>query len=151
MTKTRRIEINVSRQRLDVFEDYKIVLSTPVSTAFRGLGCEPGSLKTPPGKFVVSEKIGAGEPEGMVFRSRIATGEMADARRSEDQITSRILWLDGVDPSNANTKGRYIYIHGTNDEARLGTPVSHGCIRLANTAIVDLFELAETGTPVTIR
>ncbi|HEY5751536.1 MAG TPA: L,D-transpeptidase [Chthoniobacterales bacterium] len=150
MRKNRRIEITVSHQRLNVLEDYKIVFSTPVSTALRGLGCESGSLKTPPGNFVVSEKFGDGEPVGTIFRGRIATGEMAESNSPEDQITSRILWLDGVEPSNANTKGRYIYIHGTNDEARLGAPVSHGCIRLANTAIIDLFDLVETGTSVTI-
>lgn len=150
MSESRQIKIDVSHQRLDVLENDKVVFSTPVSTALRGLGCESGSFKTPLGNFVISEKIGSGAPAGAVFRSRIATGEMAEPLSPEDQITSRILWLDGTEPSNANTKNRYIYIHGTNDEARLGTPASHGCIRLANSAVIDLFEVVETGTSVAI-
>jgi lipoprotein-anchoring transpeptidase ErfK/SrfK len=69
---------------------------------------------------------------------------------TEDWITSRILWLDGLDADNRNTKGRYIYIHGTKHEDRIGVPDSHGCIRMRNADVIELFDLVQEGTPVRI-
>ncbi len=116
-------------------------MACAISSSFVGSGTEPGSMRTPTGNFVIAEMIGHGAPIGSVFRSRQLTGELANPHSPEDQITTRILWLDGIDAANANTRSRYIYLHGTNHEEQLGLPTSHGCIRMANSAIVDLFAL----------
>lgn len=147
----RRLEIHLATQRLDLWEGSRIIFSAPVSTALRGPGSEPGSLRTPVGNFVIAEKIGGNQPLGTVFRSRQPTGGRLNPASADDQITSRILWLDGLDEANRNTKSRYIYLHGTNHEARLGLPESHGCIRLGNSEIVDLFTMVEVGTPLKIQ
>ena len=93
----------------------------PVSTSRYGLGTEAGSWKTPTGRFVICAKIGEGAPVGAVFKSRAATGEIAEQGGEEDKILTRILWLDGVEEENANSRERYIYIHGTNQEHLIGT------------------------------
>jgi lipoprotein-anchoring transpeptidase ErfK/SrfK len=87
----------------------------------------------------------------MIFRSRIATGKVADQGGEEDLVLTRILWLEGLDPHNANTRQRYIYIHGTNQEHLIGTPASHGCIRLRNNDMIDLFDRVNEGTHVEIK
>lgn len=144
------IVVNVSRQQLEVINGGEILRSFPVSTALAGTGCEPGSNKTPTGLFRISEAIGAGAPAGAVFRSRVPTGEFADENSEEDLVCTRILWLDGLEPHNANTHERYIYIHGTNQESQLGVPASHGCVRMANADIIELFEIVKPGTMVRI-
>ena len=97
------------------------------------------------------KRVGADAAAGAVFRSREPTGEIALQGGEEDLILTRILWLDGLQEVNANTSERYIYIHGTNQEALLGTPASHGCVRMSN---ADIAESASTkfpeGTPVEI-
>jgi len=118
-----------------------------VSTAANGLGNRVDSLKTPIGIHRVKQKIGGGEPLGMVFSSREATGRVSKLtdNRAEDEITSRILWLDGLE-QGFNHGGvhdsfsRYIYIHGTSDEKRIGQPVSMGCIRMNNQDVIALFD-----------
>ena len=122
-----------------------------VSTSRFGLGCEEGSFRTPTGNFRIAEKIGAGEPPWTVYKSRVPTGERATPGGSDDLVLTRILWLEGQDPENCNTRERYIYLHGTNQEELIGTPASHGCVRLSNEAIIDLFERVAVGTPVEIR
>jgi hypothetical protein len=118
-----------------------------VSTAFNGLGNRTDSFKTPIGIHRIKQKIGAGEPLGMVFSARAATGRVSKKtdNREEDEITSRILWLDGVERGfnrgGANDSfSRYIYIHGTSDEKRIGEPVSAGCIRMKNKDVINLFD-----------
>lgn len=144
--------VTVSRQQVDLLqEDGTLFKSYPVSTSRFGLGVEKGSFRTPTGRFQISEKIGAGAPAWMIFKSRTPTGQFAQSGGDEDLILSRILWLDGLDPENANTHERYIYFHGTNQEELLGTPASHGCIRLKNLDIIELFDLVAVGTPVEIR
>lgn len=145
-----RIHIDLSRQRLTLLRDGTPFYACSISSAFAGPGSEFGSHRTPLGNFVISEKIGADAPIGSVFRNRQWTGELANPHSPDDQITSRILWLNGLDPANANTYSRYIYLHGTNHESHLGLPSSHGCIRLANTAIADLYDLVAVGTNVSI-
>ena len=147
----RRIEIDVAAQRLDLIQDGQVLRRFSVSTAAAGIGTEPGSNQTPPGRLVVDEKIGDGAPLGMVFRSRVPTGEIGAETSPEDLVQTRILWLAGRDPENANTKQRYIYIHGTNHEAQLGKPCSHGCIRMSNADVAELFALVEPGTEVLVR
>ena len=144
--------ISVARQTAEVRAASGEVLRTfPVSTSAYGLGSEPGSLRTPLGCFRVAEKIGDAAPLGTIFQSRVSTGASGLGAIDGDLILSRILWLDGVEPHNRNTHDRYIYIHGTNHEAAIGQPASHGCIRLRNTDVVELFDLVEIGTEVFIR
>ena len=123
----------------------------PVSTSKFGPGTEPGSFKTPLGRFEICRKIGADAPHGAVFKGRLPTGEIGDASNPDDLIQTRILWLDGIDPENANTRERYIYIHGTNHEETIGTPASHGCIRMRNADVADLYENVTEGTGVVIQ
>jgi L,D-transpeptidase YbiS len=144
------LRIDATRQVLQLVRGDKIEKSYAISTSKFGLGFEPGSNKTPLGRFVVSEKIGADAVPGSVFKSRLATGEIASQGGDEDLVLTRILWLAGLDESNANTKDRYIYIHGTNQEALLGTPASHGCVRMSNADVAECFEQIAEGTPVEI-
>ena len=123
----------------------------PVSTSRFGPGTEPGSFKTPLGRFEISRKIGAGAALGTVFKGRVPTGETGDPSSPGDLVQTRILWLHGLDPGNANTLDRYIYIHGTNHEEEIGIPASHGCIRMRNADVADLYELVSEGTPVFIE
>ena len=145
-----RLRIDATRQILEVFRKGNVCKSYPVSTSKFGLGFEPGSNKTPLGWFAVRKKIGAGVETGAVFRSREPTGEIALQGGEEDLILTRILWLDGLEEDNANTRERYIYIHGTNQEALLGTPASHGCVRMSNADIAECFDEIPEGTPVEI-
>ncbi len=87
---------------------------------------------------------------GTIFKSRVPLGPDDPLPETEDWITSRILWLDGLEEQNANTRGRFIYIHGTKHEDKIGTPDSHGCIRMSNADLIELFELVDEGTPVVI-
>ena len=98
-----------------------------------------------------SEKIGAGAGAGVVFRSRVATAESGEGRAGEDLVLTRILWLEGAEEHNANTRERYIYIHGTNHEDAVGRPASHGCVRMRNADIIELFELVAEGAEVRIE
>jgi lipoprotein-anchoring transpeptidase ErfK/SrfK len=143
--------VNVAEQRLELLEDGHPVFAFPISTSAYGLGSEEGSLKTPLGRFGVAEKIGNGQPQGMVFRGRVPTGEIGTEDQPDDLVETRILWLEGLEPHNANTHSRYIYIHGTNHESRIGTPASHGCVRMRNADIVTLFDAVEVGDEILIR
>lgn len=107
-------------------------------------------MKTPLGRFRIAEKIGAGEPSGTIFKSRRPIGSLQKSKATGDLVVSRILWLDGLEAENANTYKRYIYIHGTNHEDKIGEPASHGCIRMKNVDVVELFDLVEVDTPVRI-
>jgi L,D-transpeptidase YbiS len=144
------IEISIRDQSLTVRCGDQPLRSYPVSTSRFGVGTEDGSYKTPLGRFQIAEKIGHGMPGGTVFRSRVALGPGEPLPDTEDLITSRILWLDGLDPHNANTKERFVYIHGTKHEDRIGQPDSHGCIRMRNADVIELFDLVQEGTSVRI-
>lgn len=148
------IFVDVTGQKVRVIGAGGAILWTAaVSTSRYGLGEVEGSNCTPRGRHSVIEKIGAGQPLGSVFKSRVPTGEVwtPDSPLSEDDlILTRILWLAGKEPSNANSQQRYIYFHGTNHESKIGSPDSHGCIRLSNADMITLFDFAEVGTPVVI-
>lgn len=145
------IFVHIPSQTLDLLNDSGTLLRRfACSTSKFGIGTEPGSNRTPLGKFRICEKHGHGAPPGMIFKSRIATGEIGRADDAGDHVTTRILWLDGLEAENANTKARYIYIHGTNAEHLIGTPASHGCVRLSNADVIDLFDTVPEGTAVTI-
>jgi lipoprotein-anchoring transpeptidase ErfK/SrfK len=147
----RHLLVDVARQVLEMIEEGVVSAIWPVSTSRFGIGFEEGSFRTPTGRFMIAEKIGEGAPAGMIFRSRIATGKFAKQGGEEDLVLTRILWLEGLDPQNANTRQRYIYIHGTNQEHLIGTPASHGCIRLRNNDMIDLFSRVHEGTHVEIK
>ena len=145
------LHVSVLHQSLEVRRGARTVERRyPVSTSRFGLGTEPGSLRTPLGRFRVAEKIGSGAVPGTVFKSRVPTAQNGLDATEEDLVLTRILWLDGIDPHNLNTRDRYIYIHGTNHEKHLGQPASHGCVRMANADIVELYDLAAVGTEVHI-
>jgi L,D-transpeptidase YbiS len=132
----------------------------PVSTAAKGTGCIQGSYCTPTGKHRVRLKIGEGCPVGAVFRRRRHTGEiftpaLTASFPGRDWILSRILWLEGLEPGanrggSVDTLRRFVYIHGTADEHLIGQPASHGCVRMRNIDVVELFDLVQPGTVVHI-
>ena len=132
--------------------------SYPVSTAANGIGNRAGSHKTPFGVHRIKEKIGGGQKKGMIFKGREATGRIFDPLdiREDDEITSRILWLDGLEKGVNHggvydTHSRFIYIHGTSDEAHIGRPVSIGCIRMKNDDVIELFDEVLVNDLVIIR
>lgn len=129
--------------------------SYAISTAKNGVGEVEGSKCTPLGEFSIALMIGAGLPAGAVLKGRVPTGEVYSAQLGEqypnmDWILTRILWLDGMQAHNQNTKARYIYIHGTPDTEPMGVPMSHGCIRMRNQDIMALFDLIKIGEIVVI-
>ncbi len=146
-----QIQVQINTQSLQLFSASGTMLfSVPISTSKFGVGQRPGSQCTPTGRFIVAEKHGDKAPLGEIFVSRKPTGKFGSGSDPDDHVQTRILWLHGTDPENANTKSRYIYLHGTNQEHLLGTPASHGCIRLSNRDMVRLFDLVQEGTEVVI-
>jgi lipoprotein-anchoring transpeptidase ErfK/SrfK len=151
MQTSRNIHISIYNQKLTLMDGDRAIRSYPVSTSRFGIGTEMGSMKTPTGRFRVVEKIGGDAPSGTVFRSRVALKPVDPIPPTEDLVMSRILWLDGLDEQNANTRDRYIYIHGTKHEAKIGTPASCGCVRMRNVDVIELFDLVDEDTPVVIE
>jgi lipoprotein-anchoring transpeptidase ErfK/SrfK len=144
------IHVSVARQQLALKRGRVIERRFPISTSKYGLGQEEGSFKTPIGRFRIATKIGAGEPTDVAFKARVPVRPSAEMLAADDLVMSRILWLDGLEPHNQNTFDRYIYIHGTNHEEQIGEPASHGCIRMRNADIAELFELVDVNTRVVI-
>jgi hypothetical protein len=154
--------VSVVQQTLDHFRDGRHLRTHTVSTARAGTGCVEDSLRTPTGLHRIRERIGDGEPSGMVFKARLATGvTWPDWPSPEDNlITTRILRLEGLEPGfNAgqddegrcvDTHRRMVYIHGTNQSGRLGQPNSHGCVLLSDTGIIELYEAVRPGALVMI-
>lgn len=148
--------VDVERQCLTLIRDGRAEAEYPVSTAAAGVGGEDGSGRTPPGWHRIHARIGADAPVGAVFESRVATGEVwRGEKREKDLILTRVITLDGLEESvnlgpGCDSLARYIYIHGTNHEDRLGTPDSHGCVRMANLAVQELFDRVEAGDAVVI-
>jgi lipoprotein-anchoring transpeptidase ErfK/SrfK len=152
MQKSRlHIQVSVHDQELKLRRGRKIIGRYPVSTSRFGLGSEENSHKTPLGKFRISDKIGETMPAGTIFVGRVPLRPDDPLPPTEDLVLSRILWLDGIEPHNANTRNRFIYIHGTRHEDKIGEPDSHGCIRMRNADVIELFDLVDVDTPVTIR
>lgn len=154
------LEISISQQQLSIIDNGQILQRYAVSTAKNGAGERRGSECTPTGWHRVRAKIGAGQPLQAVFVGRRPTGEIYSTelgRRNpqRDWILTRILWLGGLEPGknrygDVDTAWRYIYIHGCPDELMNGRPESHGCIRMNNADVLDLFERVEAGMPVFI-
>ena len=155
------VRIDIDRQRLDLQVDGEVRRIYPVSTAANGPGEREGSECTPRGTHVVRAKIGAGAAPGTVFVARRPTGErytpaLGAAHPERDWILTRILWLSGTEPGRnrlgrVDTMRRYIYIHGCPDDVDITTPGSHGCIRMRNADVIDLFDRVEVGTRVAIE
>ena len=148
--------VDVERQRRTLLEDGAAARTWPVSTARAGIGGEEGSMRTPAGWHRIHQRIGAGAEPGMVFESREPTGAVwRGEARDDDLILTRILTLDGLEDgvnrgAGRDSLGRYIYVHGTNHEPLLGRPVSHGCVRMSNADVVELFDLVREGDALVV-
>jgi lipoprotein-anchoring transpeptidase ErfK/SrfK len=145
------IHVSIRDQQLTLKENEQPIRTYPVSTSGFGIGTEEGSFKTPTGRFCVAEKIGSNMPSGTIFVGRVPLQPDQASPLTEDLVTSRILWLDGLDEQNANTRDRFVYIHGTRHEDKIGTAASHGCVRMRNADVIELFEMVDEGTPVVIE
>ena len=151
MNMPRRLVVSIDDQTLTILQGDRILREFTISTASNGMGFEEGSYKTPTGRFRIHEKIGEGQPLGTIFKSRLPAGLwQPDDFTGEDLILTRILRIEGLDADNANTLERYIYFHGTNREDQLGVPASHGCIRLGNQHMIELFDMVAVGDHVEI-
>ena len=158
--------ISIASQQLYLFQKQSLVQSYPISSAENGIGNLSGSNKTPLGVHQISEKFGYDTASASIFKARKNTHTIAkilhskNEKSADDNITSRILWLDGLEDginkgtdakgNNVDSHSRYIYIHGTDEEGRLGQPASHGCIRMANQDVIELFDQVDIGCLVLI-
>jgi hypothetical protein len=147
------LSVTVAAQTLSLFVDGKLVKKMPASTSRFGIGQLEGSNCTPLGLHRVAEKIGGGQPAGTVFKSRQPVGNTSDPKFADATITTRILWLEGLElgfnlGGNVDSHARYIYMHGTADQKIIGKPASHGSIFLADTDLIPLFDMLPSGTLV---
>jgi L,D-transpeptidase catalytic domain len=143
--------VSVRDQKMLLVRDGTPVKSYKISTSKFGEGDRPGSNCTPLGRLQVAKKIGANAPLGSVFKSRRRTGEVLKPNAfGRDPVVTRIMWLSGKEARNQNTFRRTIYIHGTPEERRLGSPASYGCIRMGSTDVADLYNRVGTGADVHI-
>ena len=156
-----KILVDISEQRLYLKSGEQTLVSYPISTSKYGEGSKENSFKTPLGNHIIKEKIGENAPINTIFISRINTKNVATIENKpknteNDYVTSRIMWLEGQE--NGVNKGpgidsyeRYIYIHGTHEEGLIGVKASHGCIRMFNVDVIDLYDRIYNGTKVIIR
>ncbi|MCP5178004.1 MAG: L,D-transpeptidase [Moraxellaceae bacterium] len=154
------IVIDISLQTLTLWQENNRLRQYSISSALKGVGEQSGSEQTPRGKHIIRAKIGANMPLNSVFKARRPTGEVYNAELAEkypnrDWILTRIMWLSGCEVGKnrlgqCDTMRRYIYIHGTPDCEPMGVPLSHGCIRMNNRDIAELFALVPLFTPVVI-
>lgn len=156
-----KINVHIATQQLELLDEAgKLLRRYPISSAEKGVGEMFGSYCTPRGKHIIRAKIGAGQPENTVFVGRRPAGEiytpdLGAQFPGRDWILTRILWLSGREVGfnrlgECDTMRRYIYIHGTPDSVPLGIPDSHGCIRMHNADLIELFDLVPAGTAVEI-
>jgi len=158
--------ISIAEQKLYLIKSQKLKNSYSISSAEAGIGNKSGSYQTPLGTHRISEKFGENALISSIFKARKNTHTVAEilnnpnTKSKDDNITSRILWLDGLeegsnkgldkDGNNVDSHSRYIYIHGTDEEGRLGKAASHGCIRMANNDVIELFNEVQIGCLVII-
>lgn len=155
------IQVSISNQTLTLFDESKQIKHYSISTAKNGAGEEMDSECTPRGEHVITEKIGDGCEPNSVFIGRMSTGEIYEPALRElhperDWILTRILWLSGLEEGKnkggkLDSHDRYIYIHGSPDDVAMGEPGSRGCVRMRNADVMELFDLIEVGTKVTIN
>jgi hypothetical protein len=151
--------VSIAGQTVSLFENssesWRLGGKFPCSTSRFGVGQAEGSNCTPLGLHCIAEKIGAGERAGTVFKSRKVVGHTSQPEFADAKITTRILWLEGLEPGfnrggNVDSHDRYIYIHGTADQAGIGKPATCGCVHLADADLTPLFDLLPVGTLVWI-
>ena len=152
--------VNIVKQRMYHIKEHNIVKTYVISSSSYGVGSKSGSYKTPLGLHRIKEKFGDKTPRngkmiGRVYYGQIATIYTDQTKSKTDDVTSRIFWLEGLEDGLNKGKGinsykRYIYIHGTSEEGRLGTPASHGCIRMKNKEVIELYDKIKIGTLVLI-
>lgn len=152
--------VSISKQKLFYIKNNSIISEYPISSAKKGVGNQKNSDKTPLGLHSIKEKHGAETPIngrmiGRIFYGQIATIDNDTTTSKTDDITSRIMWLSGEEfginkGKNIDSYQRYIYIHGTSEEGKIGTPASHGCIRMRNKDIIELFSVVKLNTKVLI-
>jgi lipoprotein-anchoring transpeptidase ErfK/SrfK len=162
MPKVSQLLVSIGEQQLYVQDEQRNILRQyPVSTSKYGTGNHDGSFQTPLGKHCIREKIGDQAAVDEVFIGRQAQGRLAQLQANatalpEDIIMARILWLQGLEPGvnqgdDVDSYRRYIYIHGTSEEDSIGTPASHGCIRMRNRDVIELYDLVDIDCAVLIE
>ncbi len=154
------VDVDIQTLRL-LGNDGQVLLEAPISTARKGVGEINGSEQTPRGRHIIRAKIGARQPVNTIFVGRrstneIYTSELRQQHPGRDWILTRILWLSGTEPGknrlgNVDTMRRYVYIHGAPDEDEMGVPGSHGCIKMRNHDVIELFDRVALYTPVIIK
>ena len=154
------IKISISKQQLILFGEEDLIKQYSISTAKNGSGERKNSERTPRGEHIIAEKIGQGAKENSVFVGRIETNELYNSKLHDfhprrDWILTRILWLSGTEEGknkggDVDSHDRYIYIHGSPEDIEMGCPGSRGCIRMRNSDVIELFNLVNVGTRVTI-
>ena len=145
------IIISVPDQQLAVIDRGKLISKYPISTSKFGLGDGNGTYRTPLGTLFVSAKFGDQLPAGSVIKNRAPTGEIVDPNApGRDAIVSRLIWLRGMEQQNRSARDRCIYIHGTPEEQRIGSPASFGCVRMRSRDVIALYDLAHIGMHVII-
>jgi hypothetical protein len=149
------LTVGIASQKASLFENGCGTRIFPCSTSRFGIGQTEGSNCTPLGLHRIAEKIGAGVPAGTVFKARQVVGHNSQPELADAKITTRILWLEGLEPGfnqggYVDSHARYIYLHGTSDQSSIGQPASHGCIHLADADLIPLFDLLPVGTLVWI-
>jgi hypothetical protein len=155
----RLLHVSISAQTLHLYDKGSEPIAYRVSTSSRPPSNQKDSLGTPRGLHEIAERVGSGQPPGTVFKGRIPTGhhftELSAEENERNLITTRILWLRGLEPGynsggNVDSYARYIYIHGTNHEERIGGPASGGCVQLTNLNMLTLFECTRVGDWVNV-
>lgn len=154
------IFVSIKRQKLFYIKNGNVEKVFLISTAKKGIGQEIHSQQTPEGLHVIKHMIGQNLPKNAIFKERVFNGEIAEIYTdktdiNEDFVTSRIMWLEGQEEGinkggNVDSYKRYIYIHGTPEEGLIGKPASHGCVRMKNKEVIELFDLVQVNTPVLI-
>ena len=154
------VVVAIGAQRLYLMQDGRLFKVYPVSTSVFGPGAQENSNQTPLGLHQIKQKFGEGEPLGMIFKARKPTGRIAEIIKEPidipaDDVTTRIMWLEGMEPGinqggKVDSYKRYIYIHGTPEEGLIGRPASHGCVRMYNEDVIELFSKLPEGTLVYI-
>lgn len=152
--------VSVKYQKLYLIENQKVIKKYPISTSAYGIGNKTNSNQTPLGLHTIKQKIGDNVPLGGLFYSRQFSGRVAKIITAEeksltDDVTSRIMWLHGEETGinrgrDVDSYKRFIYIHGTTEEGYIGVPTSHGCIRMKNADVIELYNLVEENVPVII-
>lgn len=147
--------VNIGQQRFSLYENQRLLETVPCSTSKFGIGEVKDSRCTPRGLHRIAEKIGDDLPAGTVLRERQVVGHTSDPKHARAGITTRILWLDGLETGfnrggNVDTHDRTVYIHGTSDQSVIGTPDSWGCVELADKDLIAVFDLVPSGSLVWI-